>query len=129
MSELVDTRVPYPRRIFCNRNLRMDRIRFIGFDMDYTLARYTEPMEHLDDRERCLVQVHVGPPKAQELGAPQPGKERQVNHRIVDGALSGFQEPSNAAIVQGRHFCAPWAGRINGLGHVADHQAPLDGVG
>jgi 5'-nucleotidase len=27
-------------RIFCNRNLRMDSIELIGFDMDYTLALY-----------------------------------------------------------------------------------------
>ncbi|MGN6107999.1 MAG: 5'-nucleotidase domain-containing protein, partial [Kofleriaceae bacterium] len=25
-------------RVFCNRNLRMDTIEMIGFDMDYTLA-------------------------------------------------------------------------------------------
>ena len=27
-------------RVFCNRNLRMDSIEVIGFDMDYTLALY-----------------------------------------------------------------------------------------
>lgn len=42
-----EARVPYPLRIFCNRNLRLDRIRHIGFDMDYTLAIYEEAMEHL----------------------------------------------------------------------------------
>src|SRR5690606_10695945 len=48
MSEIpADERVPYNRRIFCNRNLRLDRIRFVGFDMDYTLAIYEEAMEHL----------------------------------------------------------------------------------
>ncbi|PIE19274.1 MAG: HAD family hydrolase [Proteobacteria bacterium] len=40
-------RVAYPRRIFCNRNLRLDKIRFVGFDMDYTLALYEEAMEFL----------------------------------------------------------------------------------
>jgi len=35
-------------RIFCNRNLRMDSIDLIGFDMDYTLALYQqESMEGL----------------------------------------------------------------------------------
>lgn len=47
MSTLVEERVPYARRVFCNRNLRLDRIRYIGFDMDYTLARYTDRIEHL----------------------------------------------------------------------------------
>ena len=28
------------RRIFCNRNLRMDSIDMVGFDMDYTIALY-----------------------------------------------------------------------------------------
>ena len=30
------------RRIFCNRSLRMESISLIGFDMDYTLALYTQ---------------------------------------------------------------------------------------
>ncbi len=42
-----DARVPYPERVFCNRNLRMDRIHHIGFDMDYTLAIYEVAMEEL----------------------------------------------------------------------------------
>ncbi|HXU73079.1 MAG TPA: HAD-IG family 5'-nucleotidase [Polyangia bacterium] len=32
--------IPRARRIFVNRNLRMDEIELIGFDMDYTLALY-----------------------------------------------------------------------------------------
>jgi 5'-nucleotidase len=32
--------VPRAREIFVNRNLRMDRIEAVGFDMDYTLAMY-----------------------------------------------------------------------------------------
>src|SRR5215471_19020994 len=31
------------RRVFVNRNLRMDEIELIGFDMDYTLALYNQP--------------------------------------------------------------------------------------
>ncbi|MEC8049936.1 MAG: HAD-IG family 5'-nucleotidase [Myxococcota bacterium] len=39
---------PLHRRIFVNRNLRMDSIEAIGFDMDYTLARYfRQPIENL----------------------------------------------------------------------------------
>jgi 5'-nucleotidase len=37
--------VPYPQRVFCNRNLRMDHITAVGFDMDYTLAIYEQAME------------------------------------------------------------------------------------
>jgi HAD superfamily 5'-nucleotidase-like hydrolase len=32
--------VPHAREIFVNRNLRMDRVEAVGFDMDYTLAMY-----------------------------------------------------------------------------------------
>jgi 5'-nucleotidase len=40
--------VPRERRIYVNRNLRMDRIRAIGFDMDHTLALYNRaPFEQL----------------------------------------------------------------------------------
>jgi HAD superfamily 5'-nucleotidase-like hydrolase len=35
-------RIPRQRRIFCNRNLRMSAIAWVGFDMDYTLAIYNQ---------------------------------------------------------------------------------------
>ncbi|KAI6241714.1 5' nucleotidase family [Aphelenchoides fujianensis] len=42
-----DNRVVYKRepakRVFVNRNLRLDKIKFFGFDMDYTLAAYKSP--------------------------------------------------------------------------------------
>lgn len=59
-----EARIPYPSRVFCNRNLRLDRVRFIGFDMDYTLALYTEAMEHLQAEmvlERLVVAFGYGP--------------------------------------------------------------------
>jgi 5'-nucleotidase len=33
---------PRPRRIYCNRNLRLDHVQMVGFDMDYTLALYKQ---------------------------------------------------------------------------------------
>ena len=33
---------PRSRRIYCNRDLRLDQIRAVGFDMDYTLAIYKQ---------------------------------------------------------------------------------------
>ena len=50
MSALVEQNVPYARRIFCNRNLRLDKTRSVGFDMDYTLALYGQAMEELQAR-------------------------------------------------------------------------------
>lgn len=52
-----ESAIPYARRVFCNRNLRLDRIQTIGFDMDYTLAVYTEEMEHLQ-AEKALQRLH-----------------------------------------------------------------------
>ena len=42
--------VPRKNRVFCNRNLRMDSIEMIGFDMDYTLALY-----HQDKLEQLSI--------------------------------------------------------------------------
>jgi 5'-nucleotidase len=39
-SDLATGQPPPPLRIFVNRNLRMGTVRAVGFDMDYTLARY-----------------------------------------------------------------------------------------
>ena len=39
-------------RVFCNRNLRMDTIELIGFDMDYTLALY-----HQDRLEQLSMEL------------------------------------------------------------------------
>ena len=37
---LADRRPPHGRRIFVNRTLRMEKIRYVGFDLDWTLADY-----------------------------------------------------------------------------------------
>jgi 5'-nucleotidase len=42
-------------RVFCNRNLRMDSIEMIGFDMDYTLALY-----HQDKLEQLSISLTLG---------------------------------------------------------------------
>jgi hypothetical protein len=39
--------VPRARQIFVNRNLRMDKVELVGFDMDYTLAMYH--LQRLED--------------------------------------------------------------------------------
>src|SRR6185312_9283231 len=41
-----DMQPPRTRRIYCNRNMKLDQIQMIGFDMDYTLALYKQ--EELD---------------------------------------------------------------------------------
>ena len=41
-------RIPRRHRVFVNRNLRLSKIRAIGFDLDHTLAHYDPiPVEEL----------------------------------------------------------------------------------
>src|SRR5688572_11439340 len=48
LTERQDVDIPRPQRVYVNRNLRMDGIELIGFDMDYTLAIYQQAeMEQL----------------------------------------------------------------------------------
>src|ERR1044071_4834434 len=39
-GEVLD--IPRRNRIYVNRNLRLDKIEMVGFDMDYTLAIYNQ---------------------------------------------------------------------------------------
>ena len=56
-------------RVFCNRNLRMDSIEMIGFDMDYTLALY-----HQDRLERLSIELTLGK-LIEKHGYPAPIRE------------------------------------------------------
>jgi 5'-nucleotidase len=56
--------IPRPRRIFCNRNLRMNTIAWVGFDMDYTLAIYRQQeMDELSMRATLDKLIERGYPK------------------------------------------------------------------
>jgi HAD superfamily 5'-nucleotidase-like hydrolase len=51
--------IPRARRIFCNRNLRMSGIAWVGFDMDYTLAIYNQ--QEMDELSiRATIEKLVG---------------------------------------------------------------------
>jgi HAD superfamily 5'-nucleotidase-like hydrolase len=43
---------PRARRIYCNRDLRLDQVRAVGFDMDYTLAIYKQ-----DEMDRLSIEA------------------------------------------------------------------------
>ena len=47
--------VPRRNRVFCNRNIRMNRIEMIGFDMDYTIALY-----HQTKLEELSIRLTLG---------------------------------------------------------------------
>ena len=57
--------IPYERRVFANRNLRMSAVELIGFDMDYTLAQYHQEVERLAIRLtiQSLVRSYGYPPE------------------------------------------------------------------
>ena len=38
---------PVQQQVFCNREIRMDRVKVIGFDYDYTLASYKSTLQKL----------------------------------------------------------------------------------
>ncbi|MDB4946472.1 MAG: superfamily [Labilithrix sp.] len=52
-----------PSRVFCNRNLKLSGISWIGFDMDYTLAIYDQPaMDDLSIRATIAKLIKRGYP-------------------------------------------------------------------
>ena len=62
---MIPDRTSYAERVFTNRNLRMNGIEAIGFDMDYTLAIYKTELEFLAARLALEVMVRdFGYPEA-----------------------------------------------------------------
>ena len=91
-------------RVFCNRNLRMDSIEMIGFDMDYTLALY-----HQDKLERLsidltlkkLVEKHGYPDEIRGLNYDPRWAIRGV---VVDRQLGNiFKMDRHAYVGRGYH--------------------------
>ncbi len=62
--------IPRANRVYVNRNLRLDKIEMVGFDMDYTLALYNQPrIEELSMRATLhkLVTAKGYPAEIQKL--------------------------------------------------------------
>ncbi|MGD8317011.1 MAG: HAD-IG family 5'-nucleotidase [Myxococcales bacterium] len=55
---------PIGRRVYCNRNLRLDQVKAVGFDMDYTLAIYRQA-----EMDRLSIEATVS--KLVERGYPE----------------------------------------------------------
>ena len=76
--------IPFARQIFVNRNLRLDKIDLVGFDMDYTLAIYhLRQIEELafDMTLRRMID-HLGYPG--DLGALRYDPESVIRGLVVD---------------------------------------------
>ena len=64
MSRAPGPGIPRPTRVFCNRNLKLSGISWIGFDMDYTLAIYDQPaMDDLSIRATIEKLIKRGYPE------------------------------------------------------------------
>jgi HAD superfamily 5'-nucleotidase-like hydrolase len=60
----LDPQPPKTRRIYCNRDLRLDQIEAIGFDMDYTLAIYKQDeIDRLSIEATALKLIERGYPR------------------------------------------------------------------
>lgn len=74
---------PSTRRIFVNRNLRMDTVKAVGFDMDYTLARYhlkeLEELAYRLTRDKLLARGYP-----EEIGAAVYNSQRVIRGLTVD---------------------------------------------
>lgn len=77
-----ESHIPLSRRIFVNRNLKMQTIRLMGFDMDHTLAVYKKlPLEEL--AYRATVQKLI-----EDCGYPQAISELQYDpERTIRGLV------------------------------------------
>ena len=66
--------LPRSQRIYCNRNLRLDQVTHVGFDMDYTLAIYNQPeMDRLSIEVTARKLIYMGVRRIGVLSQiPQP---------------------------------------------------------
>jgi 5'-nucleotidase len=67
---------PYDRRIFTNRDLKLDSIAVVGFDMDYTLAIYNQ-----EEIEKLSLEATIG--KLIARGYPEILSEAQADPRFA----------------------------------------------
>ncbi len=98
-------RPPDERRIFVNRNLRMDMVQTIGFDMDYTLARY-----RLDELEDLAYRLTVD--KLLARGYPKEiTKLRYVKGFVIRGLTVDKQNGNILKLDRHGHACRVFHGR------------------
>ena len=72
----LETDTPYDRRIFTNRDLNLESIAVIGFDMDYTLAMYRQ-----EAIEELSLETTIG--KLVHRGYPERVREVQADPRFA----------------------------------------------
>ena len=76
VKDLPEIRAVTPNDIFCNREVNMERIKCIGFDMDFTLAQYQQPAFDklaFDGTKQKLVE---------KLGYPEEVLDLEYDHTV-----------------------------------------------
>jgi 5'-nucleotidase len=94
------------RRIFVNRSLRLDKIHFFGFDMDYTLAIYKSPeYEELEYQLTIERLIQMGYPRS--ITSLKYDPEFPIRGLFLDHKKGNFLKIDNfgniAACVHGRN--------------------------
>ena len=62
--------IEFPSRVFVNRSLHLEKIKYYGFDMDYTLAEYKSP--ELEVCERGFLLKFIFSKKATKMTKSSP---------------------------------------------------------
>jgi hypothetical protein len=86
LNELPAQRIVTSTDVFCNREINMNGIRAIGFDMDYTLARYQQPAFDklaFDGAKEKLVK---------KLGYPDEVLDFNYDHKVSGRLWSGGRD-------------------------------------
>jgi 5'-nucleotidase len=78
----VHREVPRTRQIFVNRNLRMDKVEAVGFDMDYTVAMY-----HLQRLETLAFEMTLARMIEERGYPPQIGALRYDPEFVIRGLV------------------------------------------
>jgi HAD superfamily 5'-nucleotidase-like hydrolase len=91
--------VPFARQIFVNRNLRLDAVDLVGFDMDYTLAIY-----HLRQLEELAFQMTAAR-MVQHLGYPPALRDLHYDPEFVIRGLVVDKQTGNIFKMDRHNHC------------------------
>jgi HAD superfamily 5'-nucleotidase-like hydrolase len=84
-----DLSSPYTRRIFTNRDLDFDKVGVVGFDMDYTLARYRQSQLDAITIEATLNKL-IGHGYPEQLRGCQANEDFAIRGLVVDTRLGNL---------------------------------------
>jgi HAD superfamily 5'-nucleotidase-like hydrolase len=91
--------VPFARQIFVNRNLRLDKIDLVGFDMDYTLAIY-----HLREIEELAFRMTLAR-MIDHLGYPELLRDLRYDPEFVIRGLVVDRHAGNIFKMDRHNHC------------------------